>query len=125
MSQTRNARNEPGLTSLKHSDTGPDGELPLGPLIFGRAFTSIPSMPKRSSKPHPDENVSAFDAVARLTGGQPASIDPDEARHAAAALLGSLGGKKGGPARAKALSKKRRSEIATNAARARWKDKEA
>ena len=81
-------------------------------------------MPKRSSKtPDPDENVAAFDAVARLTGGQPAPIDPGDARRAAAALLGSLGGKKGGPARAKALTKKRRSEIAKKAARARWKNK--
>jgi hypothetical protein len=76
-------------------------------------------MPKRSSKPHPDENRAAFDAVSRLTGsGGPPS--PQEARRAAAALLGSLGGKKGGPARAKALSKKRRADIARKAADARW-----
>ena len=31
-------------------------------------------MPKRSSKPHPDENVFAYDAVARLTGGKPGPI---------------------------------------------------
>lgn len=76
-------------------------------------------MPKRSSKPHPDENKAAFDAVARLTG-QGESADPDTARRAAAALLGSLGGKKGGPARARALSKRRRAEIARKAAAARW-----
>ena len=32
-----------------------------------------------------------------------------------------LGGKKGGPARAKKLTKKQRSDIAKNAAKARWK----
>ena len=45
----------------------------------------------------------------------------DDDRRAAAAILGSVGGKKGGPARAKKLSKARRSEIAQNAAEARWK----
>jgi hypothetical protein len=38
-----------------------------------------------------------------------------------AAALGRLGGLKGGPARAAALSPKRRREIATAAARARWR----
>lgn len=37
-----------------------------------------------------------------------------------AAKLGSLGGAKGGPARAKALSPARRSEIALKAAQKRW-----
>jgi hypothetical protein len=37
-----------------------------------------------------------------------------------AAALGRLGGLKGGPARAAALSAKRRREIARGAARARW-----
>src|SRR3972149_3066086 len=38
----------------------------------------------------------------------------------AAVALGKLGGPKGGPARAKALSPERRSEIASRAAKARW-----
>ena len=38
-----------------------------------------------------------------------------------AAVLGRLGGLKGGPARAAALSPKRRREIARAAARARWR----
>lgn len=37
-----------------------------------------------------------------------------------AAALGRLGGKRGGPARALKLSAERRSEIARNAAAARW-----
>lgn len=44
-----------------------------------------------------------------------------EARSAAAAFLGRLGGLKGGPARAKKLSPERRSEIARKAVEARWK----
>ena len=43
----------------------------------------------------------------------------DEMR-AAAAAFGRIGGKIGGPARAAKLSKKRRSEIAKTAAKARW-----
>ena len=41
-------------------------------------------------------------------------------KNPAAVALGKLGGKKGGPARAKALSSERRSEIARAAAKARW-----
>jgi hypothetical protein len=78
-------------------------------------------MPKRSSKPPDDPNEAAFDAVARLTG-QKRPTD-HELRSQAAAILGSMGGRKGGPARAKALTKARRSAIAKNAAKARWKGK--
>ena len=73
-------------------------------------------MPKRSRKPHGDENTAALDAVRALTN----TSDPDEVRRRAAALLGSIGGKKGGPARAAKLSKRRLSEIGRKAARARW-----
>lgn len=44
-------------------------------------------------------------------------------RNAAAVMLGRLGGKKGGPARAAKLSRKQRREIAIKAARARWDKK--
>ena len=70
------------------------------------------AMPKRSSKPQ-DVNVLAADIVAEATG------DGEKNPHAVA--LGRLGGKVGGAARAKKLSKKRRSEIARKAAEARWK----
>ena len=43
-----------------------------------------------------------------------------QAKNPFAAALGRLGAKKGGVARAKALSPKRRREIARKAARARW-----
>ena len=68
-------------------------------------------MPKRSSK-RQDVNVLAADIVAEATG--------DSEKNPAAVALGRLGGLKGGVARAKKLSKKRRSEIARNAAQARW-----
>ena len=45
----------------------------------------------------------------------------ENGKNAAAVALGRLGGQKGGPARAKKLSKKKRSEIAKKAAAARWK----
>jgi len=45
----------------------------------------------------------------------------EDGKNAAAVALGRLGGLKGGAARAKKLSSKRRSEIAKKAAAARWK----
>lgn len=47
----------------------------------------------------------------------------DDGKDPAAVSLGRKGGLKGGTARAATLSKKRRSEIATRAAKARWDDK--
>jgi len=44
-------------------------------------------------------------------------------KNPAAVALGKLGGPKGGPARAKALSAVQRTEIARRAAMARWKAK--
>lgn len=51
------------------------------------------------------------------------AADEADARRAAARLLGSLGGKKGGPARAAKLSAKRRAQIARKAAQTRWRVK--
>lgn len=50
--------------------------------------------------------------------------DADSGKNPAAVALGKLGGKKGGPARAKKLTKERRSEIARKAAQARWSKSE-
>lgn len=44
-------------------------------------------------------------------------------KNPAAVALGRLGGLKGGPARAKKLSSKRRKEIAEKAAKSRWSKK--
>ncbi len=71
-------------------------------------------MPKRSSKPS-DPNELAAAIVAEATEDQPK-------KNPAAVELGRLGGLKGGKARAKKLSKKRRSEIAKKAAEARWRE---
>ena len=54
----------------------------------------------------------------RMDGSQ---LDrPVDRRNPHAVALGAIGGKKGGKARAKALSAKRRTEIAQLAASARW-----
>jgi hypothetical protein len=46
-----------------------------------------------------------------------------DGKNPAAVALGKLGGLKGGPARAKKLSAKRRSAIASHAAKAKWRKK--
>jgi len=73
-------------------------------------------MPKRSSK---DINETAFAVVQQATS-QPAQAALKPAKNPAAVTLGRLGGLKGGKARAKALSKVRRREIAIAAALKRW-----
>lgn len=74
---------------------------------------------KRSSDP----NKMAKSIVDIATGQTPDNIS-QEAISAAAAALGRKGGLKGGPARAAALSPRKRSEIAKKAAAARWGNKE-
>ena len=64
-------------------------------------------MPKKSK----DENQIAHSIIQQLTA---------DGKNAAAVALGHLGGLKGGKARAEKLSKKRRREIAKNAADKRW-----
>lgn len=68
-------------------------------------------MPKRSRKPT-DINLIASEILKATT--------QETDKNPAAVALGKLGGLKGGPARAKKLSAKRRKEIAKKAARARW-----
>lgn len=83
-------------------------------------------MPKRSSKgrkkPQPDPQQIArtvLDEVAPDAEDTPIRKDEPE-KNPAAVALGRLGGKKGGPSRAKKLTKKRKSEIAKKAAASRW-----
>jgi hypothetical protein len=66
-----------------------------------------------------DANKRAKSIVDIATGGD-TEITPQDEVKAAAAALGRLGGLKGGKARAKSLSAKKRSEIAKKAAAARW-----
>lgn len=72
-------------------------------------------MRKRSSST--DVNVMASRVIDE-TVKRASDVSPRKNR--AAVALGRLGGKKGGPARAKKLSGTRRSEIARLAAQTRW-----
>lgn len=78
-------------------------------------------MPKRSSKKkdkkegqEPDVNELAASIIEKATA---------EGKNPAAVMLGRMGGLKGGKARAKKLSAKKRKEIAKKAAKARWDKK--
>jgi hypothetical protein len=61
-------------------------------------------------------------AIGEQMDGSPLQ-DPDAGKNPAAVALGRLGGAKGGAARAKSLSPKRRRAIAKKAADSRWKSK--
>lgn len=75
-------------------------------------------MRRRSSK---DENEAAFAALEDLLSRT--EPEPKPEKNAAAVALGRLGGVKGGVARAKALSPRKRKQIASKAAQARWAKK--
>ena len=72
-------------------------------------------MPKRSSKKGTPEDVNIL--AARIVEG--VTTDSD-GKNLAAVVLGRLGGKKGGKARAKKLTPVQRSDIARRAAQVRW-----
>jgi hypothetical protein len=71
-----------------------------------------------------DANSRAAQIVAMSTGqpipGENPVLESESTKNPAAVALGRLGGLKGGKARAAALSKKKRAEIARLAAAARW-----
>ncbi len=70
-----------------------------------------------------DINVLATSIVEQTTGERtPTSDEPQKNPHAVA--LGSLGGKKGGVARAMKLTARERTEIAKKAAAVRWHGKQ-
>ena len=79
-------------------------------------------MPNRSSnRKTTDPNVAAFRVmqhVIAMSEGQETPTQPE--KNPAAVALGRLGGLKGGKARAKALSPRKRTAIAKKAAKARW-----
>lgn len=75
-------------------------------------------MAKKSKLPK-DTNKRAKSVVEQATGQDQVNNTLTPAQ-----ILGKAGGKKGGPARAKALSAKRRKEIAKKAAAARWGHKD-
>lgn len=76
-------------------------------------------MPNRSSNPKrpTDINQLAKIIVEEATGQRPKTEPP---KNPAAVALGRLGGLKGGPARAAALSPRKRKAIASKAAATRW-----
>jgi hypothetical protein len=87
-------------------------------------------MPKRSSKKSKPRDISqlARAIVEEATGepltnhvlSQESPRQSSRKKNPAAVALGKLGGKKGGPARAKKLSPEQRKAIAQKAARTRW-----
>ena len=80
-------------------------------------------MPNRSRKPKlPDPNTTAFGIVQAISGEPPteAASPPADGKDPAAVALGRKGGLKGGPARAKAMTKKQRTAAAKKAAAVRW-----
>ncbi len=72
-------------------------------------------MPKRSSKKNNPEDINIL--ATRIIEG--ATTNPGD-KNLAAVVLGRLGGKKGGKARAKKLTPEQRSDIARRAAQVRW-----
>ena len=60
-------------------------------------------------------------AIGEQMDGSPLTLPPIDKRNPHAVALGSMGGKKGGKARAKKLSPAKRRAIAKKAATARWK----
>jgi hypothetical protein len=69
-------------------------------------------------------NTIAARSEADAPGDDP-PVEITDAMRAAAAAFGRMGGKIGGPARAAALTPKKRSDIARKAAAARWSSKKA
>ena len=76
-------------------------------------------MPDRSSKRPRDANP-LTKLIADVATGAAEPPEIDEGKDPAAVALGRKGGLKGGRARAEALSKNRRKEIAKKAAKSRW-----
>jgi len=72
-------------------------------------------MPERSSKKRTPEDINVL--AARIVEGATTNIGD---KNLAAVVLGRLGGKKGGKARAEKLTPEQRSDIARRAAQVRW-----
>jgi len=72
-------------------------------------------MPKRTSKEETPRDINIL--AARIVEGATTNLDD---KNLAAVVLGRLGGKKGGKARAEKLTPEQRSDIARRAAQARW-----
>lgn len=93
------------------------------PTRYERWTGLLPSdlIPARETKSRDASPIAA--PILVEVADDPAPIFPVGTKSANAASYGRLGGLKGGPARAKALSPKKRKAIAQKAATARWKVK--
>jgi hypothetical protein len=76
-----------------------------------------------AKKKRPKDTNQRAKLIMEIATGLRKDEDPHAGKNKAAVELGKLGGKKGGKARAKKLSAKKRKSIAKKAAAARWKKK--
>jgi len=76
---------------------------------------------KKPKRPRDPNQLAKY--LIDLATGEKAEQPEDESKNPHAVALGRLGGLKGGKARAKALTAKKRSEIARRAAKKRWTPK--
>jgi len=81
-------------------------------------------MQKRSRMPR-DTNQLAHKVLQIAIGEDVEPAKADDGKDPAAVALGRRGGLKGGKARWKGVSKKKRSEIARKAAQSRWRNRKA
>jgi hypothetical protein len=79
----------------------------------------MPNRSSRQKKPR-DLNKLAASIVDAATNDAPAPAASEPEKNPNAVALGKLGGKKGGPARAKKLTAEQRRAIARHAAESRW-----
>ena len=94
----------------------------LGHSIRQQAVESWGMPTRASKKKRPrDMNQLAWQIVQEAT--EQAPPEPEDTRNPAAVALSKLGASKGGKARAKKLSAKKRKEIASKAAKTRWDKK--
>jgi len=78
-------------------------------------------MPKRSSKKKLPSDINQLAAsILAQAIGEPGGLATTGKKNPAAVALGRLGGLKGGKARAKSMSARKRSAIAKKAATVRW-----
>lgn len=75
----------------------------------------------KAPKMRPDAAETAFRVMQEATGQAPKTVPGEGAKNPDAASRGAKGGKRGGRARAKALSPAERQDVARVAAQARWK----
>ena len=73
-------------------------------------------MPRAPQGQSPSGDMNAGAVIAKIATGEIEDMTTEDGKNAAAVALGRMGGK----ARAQGLSKKRRKEIAKQAAQARW-----